>query len=73
MTETVNKGYSPARSFDHRCFRRSTSAQAHQSAQQQWTLGIAAYEGEMGDAARREDLELRREEFLGGTSAAAKR
>jgi NADH:ubiquinone oxidoreductase subunit E len=36
-------------------------------------LARAAYDGEMGDGPRREDLELREEEFRAGTSAAAAR
>src|SRR6478735_6478947 len=43
MTLTVSIGYSTASDFDHQCLSRGTSAHAHQSAQQQWTLGIAAY------------------------------
>jgi (2Fe-2S) ferredoxin len=36
-------------------------------------LATAVYHGEMGDGPRREELELRDEEFRAGTSAAAKR
>ena len=40
---TVPTGYNAASTFAQVCLRRGTSAQAHNSAQAQCTLGIAAY------------------------------
>src|SRR5215510_14264212 len=43
MAVTVAHGYKIARALAHFRFRRGNSAHAHQSAQAQCTLGIAAY------------------------------
>src|SRR6476661_1628991 len=43
MTITVSTGYDTAAHLAHQCLSRGTRAHAHHSAQQQCTLGIAAY------------------------------